>query len=87
MTYTLSARPAVDAEPHCMSGQLGVITTGVELFNAFDARLRDAGAWEVQRRLRTRRRQGHDVPLRHDVGLSVLRELLPRGAHQAPGES
>jgi len=48
VTYTLSAQPTVDAEPHCMSGQVGVMTTGVELFNAFDALLRDAGAWEVQ---------------------------------------
>ena len=48
VTYALNAQPSVDAEPHCMSGQVGVMTTGVELFNAFDALLRDAGAWEVQ---------------------------------------
>lgn len=48
VTYTLTANPSVDASPHCMSGQVGVMTTGVELFNAFDALLRDAGAWEVQ---------------------------------------
>jgi hypothetical protein len=48
VTYALTASPTVDAEPHCMSGQVGVMTTGVELFNAFDALLRDAGAWEVQ---------------------------------------
>jgi len=48
VTYTLNAAPTADATPHCMSGQVGVMTTGVELFNAFDAGLRDAGAWEVQ---------------------------------------
>lgn len=48
VTYTLAAHPTVDEQPHCMTGQVGVMTTGVELFNAFDALLRDAGAWEVQ---------------------------------------
>src|SRR5262249_42788690 len=37
-----------DGTPHCISGQVGVMTTGVALFDAFDAGLRDAGAWEVQ---------------------------------------
>ena len=31
-----------------MGGEVGVMTTGVALFNAFDAGGRDAGAWEVQ---------------------------------------
>jgi hypothetical protein len=48
ITYTLDTAPNVDPAPHCMGGQVGVMTTGVELFNAFDALLRDAGAWEVQ---------------------------------------
>jgi hypothetical protein len=32
----------------CMGGEVGVMTTGVLIFNAFDAGGRDAGAWEVQ---------------------------------------
>jgi hypothetical protein len=48
VTYSLPASPSADATPHCMGGQVGVMTTGVELFDAFDAELRDAGAWEVQ---------------------------------------
>lgn len=48
VTYTLNAQPSSDAQPHCVGGQVGVMTTGVELFDAFDAGLRDAGAWEVQ---------------------------------------
>jgi hypothetical protein len=32
----------------CMGGMVGVMTTGVLLFNGFDAGGRDAGAWEVQ---------------------------------------
>jgi hypothetical protein len=48
VTYSLTGNPSVDVTPHCMSGQVGVMVTGVELFNAFDAGLRDAGAWEVQ---------------------------------------
>lgn len=46
-TYTLSAAPAY-GEPQCMGGEVGVMLTGVALFNAFDAGGRDAGAWEVQ---------------------------------------
>lgn len=31
-----------------MGGEVGVMLTGVALFNAFDAGGRDAGAWEIQ---------------------------------------
>jgi hypothetical protein len=48
LTYSLPASPTIDAAPHCISGVVGVMTTGVQLFDAFDALLRDAGAWEVQ---------------------------------------
>jgi hypothetical protein len=48
VTYSLPASPTVGTTPHCIGGQVGVMTTGVELFDAFDAELRDAGAWEVQ---------------------------------------
>ena len=47
-TYSLAANPTIDTTPHCMGGRVGVMTTGVQLFDAFDALLRDAGAWEVQ---------------------------------------
>lgn len=46
-TYALTADPSYGA-PQCMGGQVGVMLTGVALFNAFDAGGRDAGAWEVQ---------------------------------------
>ena len=32
----------------CLGGEVGVMTTGVALFDAFDAGGRDAGAWEVR---------------------------------------
>ena len=48
VSYTLNAAPAIDAAPHCVGGQVGIMTTSVELFDGFDAGLRDAGAWEVQ---------------------------------------
>ena len=48
LTYTFPASPTVAADPACMGGQAGVMLTGVQLFDAFDALLRDAGAWEVQ---------------------------------------
>jgi hypothetical protein len=47
LTFNLSASPTY-GNPNCMGGQVGVMLTGVALFNAFDAGGRDAGAWEVQ---------------------------------------
>lgn len=47
LTYTLSANPTY-GDPHCMGGEVGVMLTGVALFNGFDAGARDAGAWEIQ---------------------------------------
>ena len=47
LDYALPASPSYGT-PHCMGGQVGVMLTGVALFNAFDAGGRDAGAWEVQ---------------------------------------
>lgn len=47
LTYSLAAEPQYGT-PQCMGGEVGVMTTGVALFNAFDAGGRDAGAWEVQ---------------------------------------
>jgi hypothetical protein len=48
LTYTLSAEPQVQSQPACLGGEVGVMLTGVALFDAFDAGGRDAGAWEVQ---------------------------------------
>lgn len=45
--YTLPASP-IYGSPNCMTGEVGVMLTGVALFNGFDAGGRDAGAWEVQ---------------------------------------
>jgi hypothetical protein len=47
-TYTMSAEPKVESQPACLGGEVGVMLTGVALFDAFDAGGRDAGAWEVQ---------------------------------------
>jgi len=48
LTYTLAASPTLQAAPGCVGGEIGVMLTGVALFDAFDAGGRDAGAWEVQ---------------------------------------
>jgi hypothetical protein len=48
LTYTLDANPTAQSSPGCVNGEVGVMTTGVALFDAFDAGGRDAGAWEVQ---------------------------------------
>lgn len=48
LSYTLPLVPTMLSSPACMGGESGVMTTGVALFNGFDAGGRDAGAWEVQ---------------------------------------
>src|SRR5260370_6476638 len=37
LTYTLNAAPTVAAKSSCLGGEVGVMTTGVALFDAFDA--------------------------------------------------
>jgi hypothetical protein len=47
LTYALNDKPTY-GNPNCAGGEVGVMLTGVALFNGFDAGGRDAGAWEVQ---------------------------------------
>ncbi|HWB67293.1 MAG TPA: YHYH protein [Mycobacteriales bacterium] len=47
ITLRLARHPSY-GKPQCEGGEVGVMNTGVMLFNAFDAGGRDAGAWEVQ---------------------------------------
>ncbi|HVS58724.1 MAG TPA: YHYH protein, partial [Candidatus Saccharimonadales bacterium] len=47
-TFSLPANPTYGTQPNCIGGTVGIMTTGVEIFSAFDAGGRDAGAWEVQ---------------------------------------
>lgn len=47
LTYSLAANPSYGT-PQCVGGEVGVMLTGVALFDGFDAGGRDAGAWEVQ---------------------------------------
>ncbi len=44
----LPANPTYSDTPYCMGGEVGVMLTGVPLFNGFDAGLRDAPAHELQ---------------------------------------
>ena len=44
----VAAHPVYSQTPYCMGGEVGVMLTGVALFNGFDATLRDAAAHEVQ---------------------------------------
>src|SRR5260370_37082226 len=50
LTYTLNASTTVAAKSGCVGGEMGVMTTGVALFDAFDAGGRGAGAREVRER-------------------------------------
>jgi hypothetical protein len=47
-SVSIPADPVVAASPSCLGGEIGVTTTGIELFNAFDAEGRDAVAEETQ---------------------------------------
>jgi hypothetical protein len=47
LTYALNDKPTYGS-PNCVGGEVGIMLTGVALFNGFDAGGRDAGAWEVQ---------------------------------------
>lgn len=46
-SYALSSAPSYGT-PNCIGGQVGIMLSGVALFDGFDAGGRDAGAWEVQ---------------------------------------
>lgn len=48
ITQNLPKDPAYLSTPECMGGEAGIMLTGVPLFNAFDAGLRDALAHELQ---------------------------------------
>ena len=45
---TLPASPTYSDTPYCMRGEVGIMLTGVPLFDGFDAELRDAPAHEAQ---------------------------------------
>lgn len=48
LTYALPANPTYNETPNCLGGEVGIMLTGIPIFNGFDAGGRDAGAWEVQ---------------------------------------
>ncbi|KXK15986.1 MAG: hypothetical protein UZ14_CFX002000162 [Chloroflexi bacterium OLB14] len=48
VTVSLPANPVVANQPTCVGGEVGIMLSGVPMFNAFDAGGRDAGAHEVQ---------------------------------------
>ncbi len=44
----LPLEPTYSSVPYCMGGEVGIMLSGVALFNGFDAGLRDAAAHELQ---------------------------------------
>jgi hypothetical protein len=48
VTYSLPTNPTLLATPECVGGEVGVMLSGVLIFNGFDAQMRDAAAWEIQ---------------------------------------
>ncbi len=74
MKITLPLNPQLAARPSCAPGAVGVLLTGVALFNALDAPGRDAVAHETQDAC-----QGHPqesgVYHNHNVSVCALKEL------------
>jgi hypothetical protein len=50
LSVVLPANPQVAAQPTCIGGTIGVTTTGIPIYSAFDATGRDANAHELQDR-------------------------------------
>lgn len=48
LNLNLPLNPVFSKEPNCIGGEVGIMLSGVSLFDGFDAGLRDAAAWEVQ---------------------------------------
>ena len=48
ISLSIPANPTAAAQPNCVGGEVGLMLSGVVIFNAFDAEGRDAGAHEVQ---------------------------------------
>lgn len=48
LSLSLPANPTELSSPDCVGGEVGIMLSGIPLFNAFDAGGRDADAWEVQ---------------------------------------
>ncbi len=48
LSFTLPVSPVVAANPSCVGGEVGIATSGVPIFNGFDAGGRDAVAHEIQ---------------------------------------
>jgi hypothetical protein len=48
LSLQLPTNPTERATPDCVGGEVGIMLSGIPLFNAFDAGGRDAMAWEVQ---------------------------------------
>ncbi len=48
LSFKFPAAPQILPSPACIGGEVGIMTSGVMLFDAFDALLRDAVAREVQ---------------------------------------
>ncbi|HEX7645579.1 MAG TPA: YHYH protein [Burkholderiaceae bacterium] len=49
VNWGLPGNPSVASSPTCVGGgAIGILLTGVKLYNAVDGENRDAGAWEIQ---------------------------------------
>ncbi|MBI3167485.1 MAG: YHYH protein [Chloroflexi bacterium] len=48
ITLSLPVNPIAAAQPNCVGGEVGILLSGVAIFNAFDAEGHDAVAHEVQ---------------------------------------
>ncbi len=48
LSFTFPANPSLLSAPQCIGGEVGIMLSGIPLFDGFDAGGRDAVAWEIQ---------------------------------------
>jgi len=48
LSFSFPLNPVLLSTPQCVGGEVGIMLSGVPIFNGFDAGGRDAVAWEVQ---------------------------------------
>lgn len=79
LSLNLPSSPTVLATPECIGGEVGVMLSGIPIFNGFDAGGRDAAAYEVQDQC-----SGHPQVsgMYHYHSLSkCLKDETPEGEH------
>lgn len=84
-SYSLPGNPTVNSTPTCTQGTIGFLVTGAKLFNAADAGMRDAAAWEGQDVCHGHPDAGNAYHY-HNVPITDQASCLPTSAQDVSGE-